>query len=189
MKGGKLISFSAPSGAGKTTIVKHLLQTRPDLAFSISATTRKIREGEQDGRDYYFLSKEEFENKIAENAFVEYEEVYPGTYYGTLKSELERIWAEGKHVVFDLDVKGGLSLKRLFSDNLLDIFIKPPSLEKLKERLTTRGTESDEQVQMRVNKASDELKYEHLFSTVLLNDDLNKTLIQADFLVDEFIKK
>src|SRR5476651_1293319 len=148
-KGGKLIIFSAPSGAGKTTIVRHLLKKFPQLEFSISATTREPRGDEVDKKDYYFISKEEFLHRIAKKQFVEFEEVYSGTFYGTLRQEIERIWARGKTVIFDIDVEGGLHLKRKFDGQALGIFVQPPSLEVLKERLTGRGTDSKEKLHER----------------------------------------
>src|SRR3569833_2959330 len=144
IKEGKLIIFSAPSGAGKTTIVQHLLKKIPELEFSISATTRKPRGDEKEGTDYYFISKEEFLHRIAKKQFVEFEEVYSGTFYGTLRTEIERIWNDGKTVIFDIDVEGGLHLKRKYEESALAIFVQPPSLEVLKQRLSARGTDSDE---------------------------------------------
>ncbi|MEO6632218.1 MAG: guanylate kinase, partial [Mucilaginibacter sp.] len=150
---GKLIIFSAPSGAGKTTIVHHLLKKAPELEFSISATTRKARGEEVNGKDYYFISKEEFLHRIAKKQFVEFEEVYSGTFYGTLRTEIERIWQKGKTVIFDIDVEGGLHLKRKYEDQALAIFVQPPSLEVLVQRLTGRGTDSPQKLQERIEKA------------------------------------
>src|SRR6476620_8268962 len=175
MKQGKLIIFSAPSGAGKTTIVHHLLSTFPDkISFSISATTRPSRGEERHNKDYYFVSKEEFLHKVAKHEFVEFEEVYSGTFYGTLKSEIQRIWDEGKSVIFDLDVEGGLRLKKKYGDNALAIFVQPPSLEVLVERLTGRGTDSDEKLKERIKKAEKELTYAPKFDIVLKNNVLGK---------------
>src|SRR5246127_3566982 len=152
-KEGKLIIFSAPSGAGKTTIVQHLLGKMPELEFSISATTRKARGDEKDGKDYYFISKEEFLHLIAMKEFVEFEEVYSGTFYGTLRTEIDRIWKKGKTVIFDIDVEGGLHLKRKYDGMALAIFVQPPSLDVLKERLSARATDSHEKLQERFIKA------------------------------------
>lgn len=186
---GKLIIFSAPSGAGKTTIVKHLLKKIPQLSFSISATTRELRGNEKNKKDYYFISKEEFLHKIAHQEFVEFEEVYSGTFYGTLRSEIQRIWNEGKHVIFDIDVEGGLRLKRKYEDDALAIFVQPPSLEVLKERLTGRGTDSAEKLQERFTKAEKELKYADKFDVVLKNYDLNTACKEAEQLVSDFLAK
>jgi guanylate kinase len=186
---GKLIIFSAPSGAGKTTIVKHLLQKFPSLSFSISATTRERRGDEQHEKDYYFISKEAFLHKVAHQEFVEFEEVYNGTFYGTLRSEIERIWNEGKHVIFDIDVEGGLRLKRKYEDDALAIFVQPPSLEVLKERLSGRGTDSAEKLQERFIKAEKELKYADKFDVVLKNFDLHTACLEAEKLVSDFINK
>lgn len=187
--GGKLIIFSAPSGAGKTTIVRHLLSKYADkLAFSISATTRERRGAEVDGLDYYFISKEEFLHKVAKHEFIEFEEVYSGTFYGTLKSEVERIWAEGKHVIFDIDVVGGLRLKSKFPEEALAIFVNPPSLDVLKERLRGRGTDSEEKLRERFAKAEHELSYADKFDVVLDNFDLETAKADADKLVLDFIK-
>ncbi|CAN5399135.1 guanylate kinase [soil metagenome] len=184
---GKLIIFSAPSGAGKTTIVHHLLSKIPELEFSISATTRQARGDEQHGKDYYFISKEEFLHKIAKKQFVEFEEVYSGTFYGTLRTEIERIWQKGKTVIFDIDVEGGLHLKRKYETQALAIFVQPPSLEVLIERLTGRGTDSVEKLQERFIKAEKELKYAPLFDIVLKNYDLQTACAEAEKLVKAFI--
>ncbi|MBK0378041.1 guanylate kinase [Mucilaginibacter segetis] len=186
-KEGKLIIFSAPSGAGKTTIVHHLLQKMPKLEFSISATTRKPRGDEKDGEDYYFISKEEFLHRIAKKQFVEFEEVYSGTFYGTLRTEIERIWQKGKTVIFDIDVEGGMHLKRKYDGQALAVFVQPPSLEVLIERLTGRGTDSTEKLQERFAKAEKELKYAPQFDIILKNYDLETACVQAEKLVDDFI--
>lgn len=186
--GGKLIIFSAPSGAGKTTIVRHLLEKHGDkLAFSISATTRTSRGNEEDGKDYYFVSTEEFLHRVANHQFIEFEEVYAGTYYGTLRSELDRIWAEGKNVVFDIDVVGGLRLKSKFPDQALSIFVNPPSLDVLKQRLSGRGTDSEEKLQERFAKAEHELSFADKFDVVLNNFDLETACAEAEKLVLDFI--
>ena len=187
MQQGKLIIFSAPSGSGKTTIVKHLLETDPRLAFSVSACTREKRAHEVDGKDYYFLTEQDFKNKIEEDAFVEWEEVYPGHFYGTLKSEIDRIWAEGKHILFDIDVEGGLNIKHIYKDKALAIFVKPISIEVIKHRLTHRSTETIEKQNMRIAKAEKELAYEHEFDKVLVNDVLEDAFKEAHRLVDEYI--
>lgn len=185
---GKAVIISAPSGAGKTTIVKHLLGNREmKLAFSISACTRPAREGEKDGRDYYFLQVGSFKSMIDEGAFVEWEEVYKNSYYGTLKSEVERIWKMNHHVLFDVDVMGGINLKSKFGENALSIFIMPPSIEVLKHRLEARGTESDEKIRNRINKAVLEIKYARKFDVTLVNDDLASTLKEAEKLVSGFL--
>jgi guanylate kinase len=186
---GKLIIFSAPSGAGKTTIVKHLLKKFPSLSFSISATTRESLGDEEHEKDYYFISKESFLHKVAHQEFVEFEEVYNGTFYGTLRSEIERIWNAGKHVIFDIDVEGGLRLKRKYEDDALAIFVQPPSLEVLKERLSGRGTDSPEKLQERFIKAEKELKYADKFDVVLKNYDLETACLEAEKLIGEFISK
>ena len=175
MSGGKLIVFSAPSGSGKTTIVRHLLKQKElDLEFSISATSRERRGEEVDGKDYYFLSFEEFKKKIKNDEFLEWEEVYRDNFYGTLKTEVERIWAKGKHVIFDIDVSGGLRIKRKFPKETLAIFVKPPSIDELKIRLKNRKTESSDKINMRIAKASAELATAPLFDKIVINDDLDK---------------
>src|ERR1700710_1768633 len=186
-KEGKLIIFSAPSGAGKTTIVQHLLSKIPGLEFSISATTRKPRGDEKNGKDYYFISKEEFLHRIATKQFVEFEEVYTGTFYGTLRTEIERIWQQGKTVIFDIDVEGGLHLKRKYEDQALAIFVQPPSLEVLIERLTGRGTDSPEKLKERFIKAEKELNYAPQFDIILKNYDLQTACKEAEDLVTSFI--
>lgn len=187
MKQGKLIIFSAPSGAGKTTIVRHLLQKFPALSFSISATTRELRGSEIHENDYYFITKEDFLHRVARQEFVEFEEVYSGTFYGTLRSEIQRIWNEGKHVIFDIDVEGGLRLKRKYEDDALAIFVQPPSLEVLKERLSGRGTDSIEKLEERFIKAEKELKYADKFDVILNNFDLQTACKEAEKLVGDFI--
>lgn len=169
---GKCIIFSAPSGAGKTTIVRYLLGCNLNLAFSVSACSRPKRENEFHGRDYYFLSVEEFKNKVAKNEFIEWEEVYADNYYGTLRSEIDHIWNDGKNVIFDVDVKGGLNLKKYFGDKALAIFVMPPSIEKLKERLEKRNSETPESLARRIAKASSELEFSNQFDYVLVNEDL-----------------
>jgi guanylate kinase len=184
---GKALIFSAPSGSGKTTIVRHLLQNNSDLGFSISASTRDKRgRTEQHGKDYYFLSPEEFKQKIDTNQFIEWEEVYEGNFYGTLKSEIERLWNEGKNVIFDVDVKGGLSLKKYFGDKALAVFVKVPSIEVLKERLKDRGTESEESLSRRLFKAKFEMGFEDKFDVVLVNEDRERSLQEAQKLYNEF---
>ena len=178
----KVVIFSAPSGSGKTTVVKHLISKYPRLEFSISATSRKPRGVEVDGKDYYFLSEEEFLEKIATGAFVEYEQVYQGSYYGTLKSEVERIWSKGNIILFDVDVKGGVSLKKYFGDNALSVFIQAPSPEELRRRLEKRGTDSPEAIDRRVAKAAEEMEYADKFDVVLINDDLDMCLRKAEHL-------
>ena len=187
---GKLIVFSAPSGSGKTTIVKHLLGLDElNLEFSISATSREKRGEEEHGKDYYYLSAEEFKNNIKDDAFLEWEEVYHDNFYGTLKSEVERIWALGKHVIFDIDVSGGLRIKREFPDETLAIFIKPPSIDELKIRLKKRQTESEDKINMRISKASEELATAPLFDKIVVNDDLEEAKKSTYDLISDFIKK
>ena len=186
----KLIIFSAPSGSGKTTIVRHLVSMNDlKLDFSVSACTRKKRTGEVEGRDYYFLSIEQFRMKIDENEFVEWEEVYKNLYYGTLKSELDRIWDNGKNVVFDIDVMGGLNLKRQFGEKALSVFVMPPTIEELQKRLETRGTDTPDKIKGRMSKAKFEMKYAGKFDKTLINDNLENALKEAEELVREFLIK
>jgi guanylate kinase len=184
---GKLVIISAPSGAGKTTIVKHLLESGLNLAFSISATTRSPRGIEKDGIDYFFLPVDEFRSRIIKNEFVEWEEVYKDILYGSLKSEIERIWANGKHVLFDVDVQGGLNLKKKFGAKSIAVFVMPPSVEDLEKRLTGRGTDSPEKIRMRVEKAHEELKLADQFDSILFNDDLDKAKAEAVRIISSFI--
>lgn len=187
---GKLIVFSAPSGSGKTTLVRHLLQQNElDLEFSISATSRERRENETDGKDYYFLDTKAFKNRIKNDEFLEWEEVYRDNFYGTLKTEVKRIWAKGKNVIFDIDVSGGLRIKRKFPDQTIAIFVKPPSIDELKIRLKKRQTESNDKINMRIAKASAELATAPLFDVIVVNDDLENALSESYRLVSEFIKK
>ncbi|PKP21441.1 MAG: guanylate kinase [Bacteroidetes bacterium HGW-Bacteroidetes-21] len=186
---GKVLIFSAPSGSGKTTIVQELLKTFSQLEFSISATNRPPRVNEINGKDYYFVSTEIFKNRINKKAFVEFEEVYPGRYYGTLKSEMDRIWENKHFVVFDVDVKGGVSLKKIFGKNALSVFVCPPHLDALKERLEKRGTETLETLKMRLDKAAEELEFKKDFDVVLVNDNLTEAVAEAKRLVKEFLEK
>ncbi len=187
---GKALIFSAPSGSGKTTIVQYLLKNNPELGFSISASTRDRRgRQEVDGKDYHFLTPEEFKNKIDHNEFIEWEEVYAGNFYGTLKSEIERIWAEGKNVIFDVDVKGGINLKKYFGEKALAIFVKVPSIEVLAERLKDRDTETEESLSRRLFKAKFEMTFQDKFDLVLVNEDLQASLVEAQRLYDEFKSK
>jgi guanylate kinase len=188
MQTGKLVIFSAPSGAGKTTIVQYLLNKIPELEFSISATTRTCRGDEVDGKDYYFISTEDFLHKVAKHEFVEFEEVYSGTFYGTLNSEINRIWKAGKVVVFDIDVEGGLRLKKKYGDDALAIFVQPPSLEILIQRLGSRGTDSEEKLKERIDKAGKELSYADRFDIILPNNDLKTACGEAEGLVGEFLR-
>lgn len=184
---GKVIVFSAPSGSGKTTILKHLLQRMPELEFSISATSRAPRGQEIDGKDYYFMSAEEFRSKVKAEAFIEWEEVYDSCYYGTLKSEPERIWAKGHTIIFDVDVKGGLSLKRIYGERALLIFVMPPSVEELRKRLIGRSTDAPEVIEKRVAKAELELSFAEHFDKILINDCLEDAYEEAENLVRSFI--
>ena len=180
--------FSAPSGSGKSTIVNHILGLYPDsMEFSVSATSRPPRGEEKHGKEYYFLSAEEFREMIREDKFVEYEEVYEGRFYGTLKSECERIWEAGHVIIFDVDVKGGVNLKKYFGDKALSIFIKAPSVEVLRERLIKRGTDSPEAIEERVAKAEEEMEYAPKFDYVLVNDDLNTAYAESEKVVEDFL--
>jgi guanylate kinase len=188
MQQGKLIIFSAPSGSGKTTIVRHLLKAFPEqLEFSISATSRPRRGVEENGKDYYYLSQEEFKYKIENEEFLEWEEVYSGTYYGTLKVEAEKIWKKGKAVIFDIDVEGGLNLKQQFKKSALSVFVMPPSIKILEERLRSRKTDSTESITRRIEKAEKELKTASLFDKFLINEDLKKAFLDADKILCEFL--
>jgi guanylate kinase len=184
---GKLVIISAPSGAGKTTIVKHLLDSGLNLSFSVSATTRLIRGNEKDGEDYFFLTVQEFKKKIKNNEFVEWEEVYKDLFYGTLKCELERIWAIGKHVLFDVDVRGGISLKNKFGTNAIAIFVMPPSVQELENRLVKRKTDTIDKIRIRVEKAKDELKLANQFDTLIVNHQLDKAKEEALKIVSSFL--
>lgn len=185
---GKLIIISAPSGAGKTTIVKHLLESGLNLSFSISATTRKPRENESDGADYFFISPEEFRSRLANNEFVEWQEVYTDILYGTLKCEMDRIWSGGCHVLFDVDVQGGINLKKIFGNRALAIFIMPPSIEELEKRLLKRGTECADKVRMRVDKSKEEIILADQFDKIIVNKDLDKAKKEAYTVVSSFLE-
>lgn len=187
---GRLIIVSAPSGAGKSTIVRHLLQKFPDrLAFSVSVTTRKPREGEQHGREYYFIDKSEFEKMIAGDELLEWEEVYPGVKYGTPWSELRKNWLKGKVIVFDVDVAGGSKIKARFGDAALDIFVSPPSIEILEQRLLARGTDSPESIKKRLEKVRWEMQFENTYSHVIINDKLDDSLQMAEEITLKFLNK
>lgn len=187
---GKLVIFSAPSGSGKTTIVKHLLANYSNLGFSISACTRDKRgRNEENGKDYYFLTPDEFRKKIDNNEFVEWEQVYVGAYYGTLKSEIERNWMQGKHVIFDVDVQGGLKLKKYFGERALAVFVKVPSMELLEQRLRGRGTDSEDSISKRIFKANFEMSFESEFDVTLVNEDLESTLVKAEKMIESFLSK
>lgn len=187
---GKLIIFSAPSGSGKTTIVKHLLSQNANFGFSISACTRDRRgRNEENGKDYYFLTPDEFKQRISNDEFVEWEEVYPGGYYGTLKSEIERLWSLGKTILFDVDVKGGIKLKKYYGDKALSIFVKAPSEDVIKQRLIARGTETEDSLSKRLFKIRFEMTFQNEFDVILVNDVLEDTLEKAEKLVEDFLKK
>ena len=186
---GKLLIFSAPSGAGKTTIVKHLLQKDFDLNFSVSATSREPRTGETYGKDYFFLSEKDFREKIENEEFLEWEEVYKGIFYGTLKSEVERIRNSGRNVIFDVDVIGGLNIKKHYGDEALAVFVQPPSVEELKKRLRNRSTESEEKINMRIAKAEKELSYASGFDVIIINDNLESALKIVESRVAEFLNQ
>ncbi len=183
----KMLIFTAPSGAGKTTIVRHLLDTFPELSFSISATTRRQRPHEQDGYDYHFITKEDFLKKIENGDFVEWEEVYENLFYGTLHSEVDRLWADGKHIIFDIEVKGATNIKKAYPEESLVVFIKPPSEEILFSRLRERNTESEDSLVRRIARAAEELAYENTFDYVLLNDDLVTALAEAEQVTRDFL--
>lgn len=185
----KIIIITAPSGAGKTSITHYLLDKYPNLSFSISAATRKPRGKEQDGVDYYFISEAEFRNKIDENAFVEWEIVYEGKYYGTLKAELERIWNQGKTPVLDIDVKGAIHVQQQFAGDCLSIFIEPPSIDELKKRLSGRGSETPESLATRINKASYEISFKDHFNLTIVNDELSKACEEAEKAILQFLGK
>jgi guanylate kinase len=186
----KVVIFSAPSGAGKSTIVNHLLGIHPELEFSISATSRAPRGQEKHGVEYYFFSADEFRQMISEDKFVEYEEVYAGSFYGTLRSEVERIWAKGHAIVFDIDVQGGVNLKRIFGEQALSVFIQAPSVEVLRERLIGRGTDTQEAIEKRVAKAASEMEFaDGKFDYTLVNDDLQTAKAEAEKLIADFLKK
>jgi guanylate kinase len=184
---GKLIIFSAPSGAGKTTIVRHLLKKNLNLEFSVSATSRAPRHNETHGKDYYFLSAEEFKKKITNGEFLEWEEVYKGVYYGSLKSEVERIRNHGKNVIFDVDVVGGLDIKKIYGDEALAIFVQPPSVDELRIRLQNRSTETEEKIQMRIAKAEHELSFASEFDVIITNNDLTQACKEAEIVIREFL--
>jgi guanylate kinase len=187
---GKVIIISAPSGAGKTTIVKHLLGLENlHLEFSISACTRPKRDDETDRSDYYFMTVDEFKSKIDDNLFLEWEEVYKGSYYGTLKSEVDRIWKKGNHILFDVDVEGAVNLKQFFKNQALSIFIKPPSIEELQRRLEKRGMDTPDKIQKRINKAGYEMKFASKFDRTIINDNLKIALQEAENMVLEFLTR
>lgn len=185
----QLILFCGPSGSGKTSIVHHLLRKFPELRFSVSATTRNKRSNEVDGKDYHFISTDEFKRKIERNEFLEWEEVYPNGFYGTLYSEINRIGAEGKVVIFDVDVEGGLHIKQAYGDNLLDVFVMPPDIQELRKRLVARATESDESLMARIMKAGQELQYASRFSHVIINRVFEESVAEAEKLVSSFLRK
>jgi guanylate kinase len=185
----KAVIISAPSGAGKTTIVKALLERLPVLEFSVSACTRSMREGEQNGKDYYFLSLEDFKSRLAKDEFVEWQEVYTGSFYGTLKSELQRIWDQQKFVIFEVDAVGGINLKKYFGDQALALFIRPPSVEALENRLRKRNTENAASIEKRMGKALFELSMAEQFDTVVVNDDLEAAIKQTVTIVNEFLNR
>ena len=187
MQQNKIIIITAPSGAGKTSITKHLLNKYSNLAFSISAATRQPRGLEQNGVDYYFITADDFQQKIEDNEFVEWEMVYEGKYYGTLKNELQRIWSAGKIPILDIDVKGAIHVQQQYKKSTLSIFIEPPSVDTLKERLQARGTETDESIAARINKAAYEISFKHHFNIEIINDDLNQACKEADEAIEQFL--
>ena len=184
----KVLIFSAPSGSGKTTLVKHCLEIFPELSFSVSCTTRSPRGSEVDGIDYHFITPDQFRAKIAEDAFVEFEEVYEDKYYGTLKSEVDKIWSSDKVVIFDVDVKGGISLKKYFADQALSIFIMPPSIEELERRLISRATDDAETIATRVEKAGEEMTYVNQFDVTVVNTDLDEAKKETEQIIKQFIR-
>ena len=185
----KAVIFSAPSGSGKSTIVSHILKLHPELKFSVSAASRAPRGDEKNGVAYWFISADEFRKRIADNEFVEYAEVYPGSFYGTLKSEVERIWDNGDAIIFDVDVKGGVNLKKYFGDRALSVFIQAPSVEVLRQRLVSRATDSPEAIERRVAKAAEEMTYADKFDHIIVNDDLQKAYADAERLVSDFLSQ
>lgn len=185
----KAVIFSAPSGSGKSTIVSHILKLHPELKFSVSAASRAPRGDEKNGVAYWFISADEFRKRIADDEFVEYEEVYPGSFYGTLKSEVERIWDNGDAIIFDVDVKGGVNLKKYFGDRALSVFIQAPSVEVLRQRLVGRATDSPEAIERRVAKAAEEMTYADRFDHIIVNDDLQKAYADAERLVSDFLSQ
>lgn len=185
----KAVIFSAPSGSGKSTIVSHILKLHPELKFSVSAASRAPRGDEKNGVAYWFISADEFRKRIADDEFVEYEEVYPGSFYGTLKSEVERIWDNGDAIIFDVDVKGGVNLKKYFGDRALSVFIQAPSVEVLRQRLVGRATDSPEAIERRVAKAAEEMTYADKFDHIIVNDDLQKAYADAERLVSDFLSQ
>lgn len=186
---GKILIFSAPSGSGKSTLVNHLLSLGFPIDFSISATSRAPRGEEQHGKEYYFLSVDDFRNRVANDEFVEYEEVYEGCFYGTLKSELQRVWNEGKCIVFDVDVVGGVNIKKMFGDKAMSIFVQPPSVEALRSRLVGRGTDSAEKIEQRLAKAEYELGFASQFDRVIVNDNLDTAKAEVEAVVRDFLEK
>jgi guanylate kinase len=183
----KIIVISAPSGAGKTTLIKQLLSQRSDIEFSVSACSRPSREGETHGKDYYFLTADEFRAKIDANEFIEWEEVYPGSFYGTLRSELDRIWSKGHHVIFDLDVVGGMNIKKLYAEKTLSIFVMPPSVEVLEQRIRKRQSDSEEQISKRIEKAEWEMQFAENFDVVIVNNEISITHIELAGIVSGFL--
>jgi guanylate kinase len=188
MKEGKIIIFSAPSGAGKTTVVRHLLSKNQNFAFSVSATSRKPRGKELNGVDYFFMTAEEFKTKIKDNEFLEWQEVYPNSFYGSLKSEVDKILNEGKNILFDVDVVGGSNIKKIYGDRALALFIQPPSITELEKRLLARSTDNKEGIRERLEKAERELQYAHLFDVIIMNDTLEHALQEAEDRVEAFLK-
>ncbi len=184
----KIILFCGPSGSGKTTISQYLLKNNSNLCFSVSVTTREMRANEKDGEDYYFITKEEFQRKMANDEFIEWEEVYSGIFYGTLKDEVQRIWAMNKHAIFDVDVMGGLNIKKQFGDKALSVCVMPPSIEILRERLIARQSETPDSLEKRINKALTEMGYSNQFERIIINDDLQDSCRLAQGMLDEFLE-